>query len=104
MNHHFFKTIMVGALAATLILGGGGCKKSPSVVDVPVTAFSLSATSLELKIDETKQLDVLFFPEMELRTEPRLICLKLRRILGSLQFLLAPTVLVAVLLLRSLRL
>ena len=63
MNHHFFKTIMVGAIAAAMILGGAGCKKSPSVVDVPVTAFSLSATSLELKIDETKQLDVLFFPE-----------------------------------------
>lgn len=63
MNHHFFKTIMVGAFAAAMILGGAGCKKSPSVVDVPVTAFSLSATSLELKIDETKQLDVLFFPE-----------------------------------------
>lgn len=63
MNHHFFKTIMVGAFAAAMILGGAGCKKSPSVVDVPVTAFSLSATSLELKIDETNQLDVLFFPE-----------------------------------------
>lgn len=63
MNHHFFKTIMVGAFAAAMILGGAGCKKSPSVVDVPVTAFSLSATSLELKIEETKQLDVLFFPE-----------------------------------------
>ena len=63
MNHHFFKTIMAGALAAAMILGGAGCKKSPSVVDVPVTAFSLSATSLELKIDETNQLDVLFFPE-----------------------------------------
>lgn len=62
MNHHFFKTIMVGAFAAAMILGTG-CKKSPSVVDVPVTAFSLSATSLELKIEETKQLDVLFFPE-----------------------------------------
>ena len=62
MNHHFFKTIMVGAFAAAMILGTG-CKKSPSVVDVPVTAFSLSATSLELKIDETNQLDVLFFPE-----------------------------------------
>ena len=54
---------MVGAFAAAMILGVAGCKKSPSVVDVPVTAFSLSATSLELKIDETKQLDVLFFPE-----------------------------------------
>ena len=62
MNHHFFKTILAGAFAAAMILGAG-CKKSPSVVDVPVTAFSLSATSLELKIDETKQLDVLFFPE-----------------------------------------
>ena len=61
MNHHFFKTIMVGALAATLILGGVGCKKSPSVVNV--TAFSLSTTSLELKIGETKQLDVSFYPE-----------------------------------------
>ena len=61
MNHHFFKTLMVGALAATLILGGAGCKKAPPVVNV--TAFSLSATSLELKIDETNQLDVLFFPE-----------------------------------------
>ena len=63
MNHHFFKTIMAGAFAAAMILGGAGCKKSPSVVDIPVTAFSLSATSLELKIDETNQLDVLFFPE-----------------------------------------
>ena len=63
MNHHFFKTIMVGALAAAMILGGAGCKKSPPVVKVTVTAFSLSATSLELKIDETNQLDVLFFPE-----------------------------------------
>ncbi len=63
MNHHFFKTIMVGALAATLILGGAGCKKAPSGAKVTVTAFSLSATSLELKIEETKQLDVLFFPE-----------------------------------------
>ena len=63
MNHHFFKTILARALAAAMILGGAGCKKSPSVVDIPVTAFSLSATSLELKIDETNQLDVLFFPE-----------------------------------------
>lgn len=63
MNHHFFKTIMGVALAAAMILGGAGCKKSPSVVDIPATAFSLSATSLELKIDETNQLDVLFFPE-----------------------------------------
>ena len=62
MNHHFFKTIMVGALAAAMILGTG-CKKAPSGAKVTVTAFSLSATSLELKIDETKQLDVLFFPE-----------------------------------------
>ena len=54
---------MAGAFAAAMILGGAGCKKSPSVVDIPVTAFSLSATSLELKIDETNQLDVLFFPE-----------------------------------------
>ena len=61
MNHHFFKTIMGVALAATLILGGAGCKKAPHVVNV--TAFSLSATSLELKIEETNQLDVLFFPE-----------------------------------------
>ena len=72
MNHHFFKTIMAGALAAAMILGGAGCKKSPSVVDVPVTAFSLSATSLELKIDETKQLDVLFFPE-DANNYPKLI-------------------------------
>ena len=72
MNHHFFKTIMVGAIAAAMILGGAGCKKSPSVVDVPVTAFSLSATSLELKIDETKQLDVLFFPE-DANNYPKLI-------------------------------
>ena len=72
MNHHFFKTIMVGAFAAAMILGGAGCKKSPSVVDVPVTAFSLSATSLELKIDETKQLDVLFFPE-DANNYPKLI-------------------------------
>ena len=62
MNHHFFKTIMGVALAAAMILGGAGCKKSPSGVKVTVTAFSLSATSLELKIDETNQLDVLFFP------------------------------------------
>ena len=62
MNHHFFKTILAGALAAAMILGVG-CKKSPSGVKVTVTAFSLSATSLELKIDETNQLDVLFFPE-----------------------------------------
>ena len=61
MNHHFFKTILVGALAAAMILGGAGCKKAPPVVNV--TAFSLSATSLELKIEETKQQDVLFFPE-----------------------------------------
>ena len=54
---------MVGALAATLILGVAGCKKAPSGAKVTVTAFSLSATSLELKIEETKQLDVLFFPE-----------------------------------------
>ena len=72
MNHHFFKTIMVGAFAAAMILGGAGCKKSPSVVDVPVTAFSLSATSLELKIDETKQLDVLFFPE-DANKHPKLV-------------------------------
>ena len=63
MNHHFFKTIMVGAFAAAMILGGAGCKKAPSGAKVTVTAFSLSATSLELKIDETNQLDVLFFPE-----------------------------------------
>ena len=63
MNHHFFKTILAGAFAAAMILGGAGCKKSPSVVDIPATTFSLSATSLELKIDETNQLDVLFFPE-----------------------------------------
>ena len=63
MNHHFFKTILAGAFAAAMFLGGAGCKKSPSVVDIPATAFSLSATSLELKIDETNQLDVLFFPE-----------------------------------------
>ena len=63
MNHHFFKTILAGAFAAAMILGGAGCKKSPSGVKVTVTAFSLSATSLELKIDETNQLDVLFFPE-----------------------------------------
>ena len=62
MNHHFFKTILAGALAAAMILGVG-CKKSPSGAKVAVTAFSLSATSLELKIDETNQLDVLFFPE-----------------------------------------
>ena len=61
MNHHFFKTIMVGALAATLILGGAGCKKAPPVVNV--TAFMLSTPSLELKIGETKQLDVFFYPE-----------------------------------------
>ena len=61
MNHHFFKTIMVGALAATLILGGVGCKKSPSVVNV--SDISLSEESLELKIGETKQLDVSFYPE-----------------------------------------
>ena len=71
MNYHFFKTIMVGAFAAAMILGTG-CKKSPSVVDVPVTAFSLSATSLELKIDETKQLDVLFFPE-DANKHPKLV-------------------------------
>ena len=63
---------MAGAFAAAMILGGAGCKKSPSVVDVPVTAFSLSATSLELKIDETKQLDVLFFPE-DANNYPKLI-------------------------------
>ncbi len=63
MNHHFFKTIMVGAFAVAMILGVAGCKKAPSGVKVTVTAFSLSATSLELKIDETNQLDVLFFPE-----------------------------------------
>ena len=63
MNHHFFKTILAGAFAAAMILGGAGCKKSPSVVDIPATTFSLSATSLELKIDETNQLVVLFFPE-----------------------------------------
>ena len=61
MNHHFFKTIMVGAFAATLILGGAGCKKSPSVVNV--SDISLSEESLELKIGETKQLDVSFYPE-----------------------------------------
>ena len=27
MNHHFFKTLMVGALAATLILGGQDVRK-----------------------------------------------------------------------------
>ena len=63
MNHHFFKTIMFGAFAAAMILGVAGCKKAPSGAKVTVTAFSLSATSLELKIDETNQLDVLFFPE-----------------------------------------
>ena len=63
MNHHFFKTIMVGAFAAAMILGVAGCEKAPSGAKVTVTAFSLSATSLELKIDETNQLDVLFFPE-----------------------------------------
>ena len=61
MNHHFFKTIMVGALAAAMILGGAGCKKAPHVVNV--TAFMLSTPSLELKIGETKQLDVFFYPE-----------------------------------------
>ena len=61
MNHHFFKTIMVGALAATLILGGAGCKKSPSVVNV--SDISLSEESLELKIGETKQLEVSVLPE-----------------------------------------
>ena len=71
MNHHFFKTIMVGALAAAMILGTG-CKKAPSGAKVTVTAFSLSATSLELKIDETKQLDVLFFPE-DANNYPKLI-------------------------------
>ena len=72
MNHHFFKTIMVGALAAAMILGVAGCKKAPSGAKVTVTAFSLSATSLELKIDETKQLDVLFFPE-DANNYPKLI-------------------------------
>ena len=71
MNHHFFKTIMVGALAAAMILGTG-CKKDPSGAKVTVTAFSLSATSLELKIDETNQLDVLFFPE-DANNYPKLI-------------------------------
>ena len=61
MNHHFFKTIMAGALAATLILGGAGCKKAPSVVNV--SDISLSATNLELKIGETRQLYVSFYPE-----------------------------------------
>ncbi len=61
MNHHFFKTIMVGALAATLILGGAGCKKAPSVVNV--SDISLSEESLELKIGETKQLEVSVLPE-----------------------------------------
>ena len=61
MNHHFFKTIMAGALAAAMILGGAGCKKAPHVVNV--TAFMLSTPSLELKIGETKQLDVFFYPE-----------------------------------------
>ena len=61
MNHHFFKTIMVGAFAAAMILGGAGCKKAPHVVNV--TAFMLSTPSLELKIGETKQLDVFFYPE-----------------------------------------
>ena len=61
MNHHFFKTIMAGALAATLILGGAGCKKSPSVVNV--SDISLSEESLELKIGETKQLEVSVLPE-----------------------------------------
>ena len=61
MNHHFFKTIMVGAFAAAMILGGVGCKKSPSVVNV--SDISLSEESLELKIGETKQLDVSFYPE-----------------------------------------
>ena len=72
MNHHFFKTIMAGALAAAMILGVAGCKKAPSGAKVTVTAFSLSATSLELKIDETKQLDVLFFPE-DANNYPKLI-------------------------------
>ena len=44
-----------------LFWGGVGCKKAPPVVNV--TAFSLSTTSLELKIGETKQLDVSFYPE-----------------------------------------
>ena len=60
MNHHFFKTIMVGALAAAMILGAG-CKKSPSVVNV--SDISLSEESLELKIGETKQLEVSVLPE-----------------------------------------
>ena len=63
---------MVGAFAAAMILGGAGCKKAPSGAKVTVTAFSLSATSLELKIDETKQLDVLFFPE-DANNYPKLI-------------------------------
>ena len=62
MNHHFFKTIMAGALAAAMILGGAGCKKTEKQV-VNVTAFSLSERNLELKIGETKQLDVSFYPE-----------------------------------------
>ena len=61
MNHHFFKTILAGAFAAAMILGGAGCKKSPSVVNV--SDISLSEESLELKIGETKQLDVSFYPE-----------------------------------------
>ena len=63
---------MVGALAAAMILGVAGCKKAPSGAKVTVTAFSLSATSLELKIDETKQLDVLFFPE-DANKHPKLV-------------------------------
>ena len=61
MNHHFFKTIMAGALAAAMILGGAGCKKAPPVVNA--TALILSERNLELKIGETKQLDVSFYPE-----------------------------------------
>ena len=30
MNHHFFKTIMVGALAAAMILGGQDVRKPRS--------------------------------------------------------------------------
>ena len=29
MNHHFFKTLMVGALAAAMILGGGEDVRNP---------------------------------------------------------------------------
>ena len=61
MSHHFFKTIMVGAFAAAMILGEVGCKKSPSVVNV--SDISLSEESLELKIGETRQLEVSVLPE-----------------------------------------